>query len=317
MSFSDNYKQGEKTPIIEPKTAKKLKWGWVAENNSTLFSIILLIITLAVLFLVNITGDNDFRLSEISAPAIILSVLSYLFFVNNNRTGDKACRNSEKYRKTISEYEDLTQRIYDEKKLFKLDFFCREYVKDKYKKTVMQILAPVEVEWEDFVLVKNKQCDKEFNDEQVMAIRKALKVRPIKLTRAMLMKVEVYGSTKKPIKSSSAIIGYQVWQYVWKAITIVCSLFFTFTLAYSFIFDFSQETIWRGVLQLIIIAFSIFGGLSVGYKVRSMWRERTQDVSNILKEFFEWEQTNEKSLCELEINGKCNGSKVLKTLDKK
>ncbi len=295
MSFSDNYNKGGSSNSTASNEQKKpkIKWSFFVEHNATIFSLILLIVTVVVLFLVNVQSDNDFKLSNITAPAILLSVISYLFFVNTNRTGDKACQNSKKYKDTVDEYEKLKKSVYDKKLLFDLDEFCKVFIQERYKESVVALLSPVQVEWEDFLRIKNGENKKDFNEEQMHAIYKALKVKPIKLTRQMLMRIDGNGKSKSPIRSAGKIVTYQIIQYVWKAITIVCSLFFTFTLAYTFIFDFSSETIWRGIVQLVIVSFSIFGGLSVGWKVRSMWMERTNDISEILKEFFASQEKEE------------------------
>jgi hypothetical protein len=264
--------------------------GWITENNSSIFTVILFLIASIILFVASFSFERGFDLKEISSSAILLSAISYSLFVNANPTGDKAFKRTKEYKTTQSKYDTMISQIISEKKVYKFDEFCKEYVKKELEEAREFILNEGGLTLDDYNKYVINELDKELNDDQRKVLEKTKKLKPIELNRKMIFGVHANLHRRSPITSTKKINGYKATHYIIKFITVTLSLIFTFSIAYEFIFSFTKEIIIRGLLQLVILLSSVFSGLSVGYKVREKWNRRTIEAINILEEFNIWDR---------------------------
>ncbi len=299
MSYTDDILKELKNEksVVDYKAEKKESkrnsaLGWITENNSSIFTVILFLIASVILFVASFSFEDGINFKEISTSAILLSVISYSLFMNANPTGDKAFKRTEQYKTTQSKYTTMIAKIIEEKKIFKVDEFCKDYVKKELEDARNFLLEEGNLTIEDYNQYIDNSLEKTLTDDQKKILDKVKKLKPIDLNRNMIFGVYANLHRRSPITSTARINAYKIFQYVLKFITVCLSLVFTFSIAYEFIFAFEKGIILRGLLQLAILLSSVFSGLSVGYKVREKWNRRTNEAIQILEEFFIWDNAN-------------------------
>ena len=91
--FSSNVPVKEpKIAVVEKarKKATNTMTGWFIRNSNGIFTILLLLTASVVLFISTIVFDeNPFTKREFTTSIIMLSVCSYLLFINGFRSGEK------------------------------------------------------------------------------------------------------------------------------------------------------------------------------------------------------------------------------------
>ena len=110
----------------------------------------------------------------------------------------------------------------------------------------------------------------------------------------MLVNARNEHSERSPIRSARAIEIEKYRAFVFKLFTIMISFTFVVSLSISLVQDFSAEAILSALFQLALMLISLFGGISLGYRIKIKYTERLQDIVGVLYEFWEWFEAREK-----------------------
>ena len=166
-----------------------------------------------IIFVVIVVMTTDIRLVTISSLTnlglefFILLFCSYGMYICCTDGGVKEGYATERYKNTVNKYESLKTKIQDTC-LAKMSDFCAYYVLEELKRTRMQYLAVACITY-DVYLEKYAKLGKEdiealtdLTSLQKKLVKKANRVRPIKLTPEMILSQGKYWHSRSALAAT-------------------------------------------------------------------------------------------------------------------
>lgn len=257
-------------------------------HSSAIFVSLLMVVGIVCTLIAGFSTTSTINIRSITISGIIFSAVVYTIFIECTQNGKKQYINSKEKTATDSEYLSLIKDIEEKNIAYKIEQFCELYTEDKLNKARKRVLSRSKLTLNDYDLFISEQG--EFTKKQIKTLKKAQKIKPIHLNEDMLYHASFDNIDGSPIRSSNGIIAYIVLKYIYKFITTVASLFFTFSIGYEIITNLTPEVIMRSVLQITIMISTIFGGLKFGAIQMQKWNDQKKDIIRVLKIFKRWEE---------------------------
>lgn len=287
-------------PVKEPKLttvdnarkkATNTATGWFLRNSNGIFTVLLLLTASVVIFISTIVfDDNPFKKKEFTTSIIMLSACSYLLFVNGFRSGEKEYLKTADYSEATETRKKLIDTIKERRILYRVNEFCADYIRTELKAKRAEILLPENVTDETFNSYINGE-DVRLTDSQKEACELARKIKPIKLTREMLLnKTETGG--RSPLPSKGKIDAEVIVRFVTKLLTTVITTIYGISLSFKIITNFTLEAVLKGVVCVLLMLFGLVSGIAFGFKIQGKYTALTAEKNTLLKEFLEWSDKN-------------------------
>ena len=269
------------------KKATNTATGWFLRNSNGIFTVLLLLTASVVIFISTIVfDDNPFQKKEFTTSIIMLSTCSYLLFVNGFRSGEKEYLKTADYLDTNDTRKTLIDTIKERRILYRVNEFCADYIRTELKAKRAEILLPENVTDETFNSYINGE-EVKLTDSQKEACELARKIKPIKLTREMLLnKTETGG--RSPLPSKGKIDAEVVVRFVIKLLTTVLTTIYGISLSFTIITNFTLEAVLKGVVCVLLMLFGLVSGIAFGFKIQGKYTALTAEKNTLLKEFLEW-----------------------------
>lgn len=153
-----------------------------------------------ILFVVTVVTTTDIRfvsfadIAALSLNFFLLLFSSYLLYVCASDNGTQTGLASDAYKKSTERFDTLKKDIIEHGYHTKMRDFCTFYIKEDLKTARMQYIAVIGMGYDEY-LEKYANLDRETIDAipgltptQKRLIKKANKVKPIKLTPEMIMR---------------------------------------------------------------------------------------------------------------------------------
>lgn len=156
------------------------------------------LIVALILFTVIVVTTTDIRLvtissiTDLSLDFFILLFASYGMYVCCADAGVKTGYSTDAYKDSVARFDELKKKI-EGSMLTRMDEFCKYYIDEELRKCRMQYLSvaciPYEVYLEKYINLGKSEVDalSELKEGQKKAVKKANKVKPIKLTPERIM----------------------------------------------------------------------------------------------------------------------------------
>ena len=223
---------------------------------------------------------------EFTTSIIMLSTCSYLLFVNGFRSGEKEYLKTADYLDTNDTRKQLIDTIKERRILYRVNEFCADYIRTELKAKRAEILLPENVTDETFNSYINGE-EVKLTDSQKEACELARKIKPIKLTREMLLnKTETGG--RSPLPSKGKIDAEVVVRFVIKFLTTVLTTIYGISLSFTIITNFTLEAVLKGVVCVLLMLFGLISGIAFGFKIQGKYTALIAEKNTLLKEFLEW-----------------------------
>ena len=203
-------------PNYEQMDAAKKKIGKTFMNNIGLFMSVILTFAVIVIMTTDIHLVSFQEITALGIDFFLLLFCSYSMYVCLADTGSKAGLSTEKYTKSVDEYASEKKKIFQGNMQNRMLDFCNYYVTNELQNTRTSIIAVVGLSYDDYLEKYMHLDDKgiealtDLNSAQKKAIRKANKIKPIKLTPEMILRqgrsakrrsaLEINPVTKKNVK---------------------------------------------------------------------------------------------------------------------
>ena len=161
-------------------------------GNARTFIIILILFTVIVVMTTDIRFVSVSSITDLGLDFFILLFASYGMYVCCADGGVTAGYATDIYKASVERFNGLKSKI-EESMLTRMDEFCNHYVDEELRKMRMQYLSvaciPYDVYLEKYVNLGAKEVDalSELKEGQKKAIKKANKVKRIKLTPERIM----------------------------------------------------------------------------------------------------------------------------------
>lgn len=279
-------------PVTKMRKAGNKIATWLVNNHAGLLSIVLISFAVLVMLTDNLNLEGIFWQEVVSPETLLLATCSYLLYLNSYTIGHNVAGKTDFSVNVDNAYTDAVGNIRAKRIEWMLELFCADYRKQElqYTKTDILICAGFsEKQVKQIIAGEFTVQDKNtLTKEQIKALAKANALKPIKLNKNMLVNARNEHIERSPIRSAGAIEAEKYRAFITKLITIIISFTFVVSLSISLVQDFSAEAILSALFQLALMLISLFGGISLGYKIKIKYTERLQDVIGVLYDFWEW-----------------------------
>lgn len=177
---------------LEPITSERKKVSQYIFANTRPFLIAFIIFVVIVVMTTDIRLVTISSLTDLGLEFFILLFCSYGMYICCTDGGVKNGYATELYKNTVQRYEELKSKIQDTC-LPRMNDFCAHYISEELKQMRMQYLSvacmPYEVYLEKYAKLGNKDINEltDLTSLQKRAVKKANRIRPIKLTPEMIL----------------------------------------------------------------------------------------------------------------------------------
>ena len=177
---------------LEPITSERKKVSQYIFANTRPFLIAFIIFVVIVVMTTDIRLVTISSLTDLGLEFFILLFCSYGMYICCTDGGAKNGYATELYKNTVQRYEELKSKIQDTC-LPRMNDFCAHYISEELKQMRMQYLSvacmPYEVYLEKYAKLGNKDINEltDLTSLQKRAVKKANRIRPIKLTPEMIL----------------------------------------------------------------------------------------------------------------------------------
>lgn len=228
-----------------------------------------------ILFVVIVVMTTDVRLVSVADVAalgldfFLLLFCSYLFYVCCADNGTKAGLVSEAYEKAKARFTSLKKKIIETCLHTRMREFCTHYITEDLKETRMQYLSVAGIDYNEYLDKYSNLSGEEVDAlhglalTQKAAVKKANKVRPIKLTPDMIMK-HGRGSHRRspleinPFAKKSVVFGVK---FARMSVLSICMS----VIAFDVIAEPSWVIFASVCLKLVSVTINGFDGYKAGY----------------------------------------------------
>jgi hypothetical protein len=261
------------------------------------------VISAAILLVVIVVMTTDIRnitlqsVADLSLQMFVLMFLSYGMYVSMYQNGMMAGEKLPLYISVTNRYNQIRDEIASDNNHQALSSFCRGYVEQELKSRIEDLILVWGITYEQYekirFLSRNKLAEQGLSKGQIRCVRKANRIRPIKLTPEMLCK-----QGKAPIKRGVMHIQPAIRRkkdYVKKFFTTSltsCAMGF---IAFELFSEPTWETVCAVVFKLFMVAITGYSGYMRGYdNIVTDSVLYMQDQIDLLGQFKRWKDETSK-----------------------
>lgn len=253
---------------FEPITVERNKVTKLILGNARIIMMVFILFTVVVVMTTDIRFITISSLRDLGLEFFVLLFCSYGMYVCCTDGGIKSGLSNDIYKASVNRFCDLKKRIEDSI-LHRMRDFCIYYVDEELKKARMQYLSVVCISYEEYMekyvkLGKNEiDALSDLTSSQKKAIRKANRVRRIKLTPEMILTQGKTVHTRSALATSpetmkSIALGVKIFKMSF--ISICMSL-----IALDMILEPSWIVFAEVCLKLTTVVINGFDGHKDGY----------------------------------------------------
>lgn len=251
---------------VIPTERKKL--SQIILGNARTLLIVFILFTVVVVMTTDIRLVTVNNITDLGTEFFILLISSYAMYICCADGGIKGGYTTDVYKDTVKRFYELKNRI-EESLLPRMDDFCTYYVDEDLRKVRMQHLSlvciPYEVYMEKYVKLGRREINAlaDLTSSQKRAIRKANRVRRIKLTPKMIMtqgKMVHFRSAMSVSPGTMKAVAFSAKLFKMGFVSICMSL-----IALELILEPSWTVFAEVCLKLFTVVFNGFDGHKDGY----------------------------------------------------
>lgn len=252
-------------------------------------------------FVAALTTLTDIRITSfgdvvnLGMRYFVLLFVTYQMYVNTSDSGMRRGLQTEEYVSSQKRYNELKTKVISMGLQNRLPRFCAEYIKRELENTRAVIVAAIGMTYDELVPYLTLDPEKVDEDKalskiQKKIIKKAMLVRPIRLTPDMIMN---QGSSGKRSPLGITPKQKKTIAFGWKLGTSAITALFIVSLAFEVIVDPSAENIMYMLVSCVPIVLNGFSGFKFGYEnILFDTVNYTDAQSTVIKEFLQGEIKN-------------------------
>lgn len=257
----------EKIPLELESAKKKITKTFM--NNLGFFMGAFLIFAVIVIMTTDIRIVSLADITSLGLDFFLLLFCSYSMYVCCADSGTKAGLSTTIYTETMEKYEVMKKSILESQMQTRMSEFCNHYIADELKNTKMAVLAPVGFSYEEYLekysLLDNPAVDAMtcLSASQKKAVKKANKVKPVRLSPEMILRKDRNSHTRSPLDRNPSMKKSITFGTEFIRIGIL-SVFMSM-IALDVIVEPSWIIFASVCLKLVSVIVNGFGGYSTGY----------------------------------------------------
>lgn len=258
----------EESVVAENQVKNKLKKGFL--NYAGIFVGVFLMFAVVVIVTTDISLTSFEEMAALGLDFFLLLFCSYSMYINCSDSGMRTGLASKLYTDALTTFETYKKSIVDRKLQARLPEFCRHFVEDELRNSRLEILAIVGISYEhylkEYISLNEEDIDAraDLSKPQRDAIKKANKVKPIKLTPETIMKRGRGSYRRSPLSwkpESKKYLNFGVKFITTFLVALVMSMI---------VLDVVIEPTWvifaSVMLKLLAVVMNGFGGYKFGYE---------------------------------------------------
>lgn len=174
-------------------------------NNAAWFIGFFIVFIVVVVFTTDINLSNGLGWAQFGLTFFILLFCTYSMFANFYSSGARAGKSTDLYSEAFKHYDELKKIVIDRKMQGRLTEFCRHYIDDELESARTAILTEVGISYSDYQKEycgkdkKTLQENEKLSAVQIVAILRANKTKPVKLTPEMILKRGRGSASRSPL----------------------------------------------------------------------------------------------------------------------
>lgn len=299
--FEDNAEEKVK-PILGEKSTTSMveRAGYIVA--AAILLVVILVMTTDIKF---ITAQS---IADFSVAFFVLMFCSCAMYANMYKNGMIAGERLQAYKDICSEYDSVRESIKSANLNKKLADFCRSYVDNELRSRIEEVLSFADITYDNFLRYRHMSIAEMrkagLYKMQILRIRAARRIRPIKLTTSMLYKQGARASRRKMLHTPPA--ERRRMDNAFKIVTTALSYSVTGFIAFEIFTDPSWKTFCAVAFKLLMVGYTGYSGYMRGYdNIATDTVYYIRDQIDLLNQFKSWgERENEQ-----QSDGKCSDSK--------
>ncbi len=240
--------------------SEKIKGGYayLISNISKIVALITLIVTALLVF--TDIAFLGFDSKEFSTSLILILISSYVIYFSLEEAGERLFEEGDEYKAALSEYVDVTRRIYLDM-MPDLRDFCEKHADDDLLYRRRQALLSLGFTEEEYLSFKRGEP---MEKKKIASLKKISRIRRAKLTPDMLLSTTHSNreQLKDPGKDKFLVL-------LLKILPSTICMFFTASVVLS-AKEMSAVTILEGIMKLSTLPIVGFRGYVNGYNYKKI-----------------------------------------------
>ena len=247
----------------------KKKFAKTFVNNIGLFIGVFIVFAVVVIMTTDIHLVSAETIASLGLDFFLLLFCSYSMYVCCSDSGTKASLGTATYTEAVERFTVLKNRIIDGQMQTRLLEFCHHYIEEELRSTRMTLLAVVGLSYGDYQEKYMRLDDTgvdaiaELTEAQKKAIKKANKIKPVKLTPEMMLRHGRNAHRRSPLEVNPAT--KKNFQFGFKFAQICILSFGMSLIALDVIVEPSWIVFASVCLKLFTVIVNGFEGFKIGY----------------------------------------------------
>lgn len=284
--FEEDAEEREK-PLLGETTMTSLmeKAGYFVA--AAILLVVILVMATDIKFITSIS------IRDFSVAYCVLMFLSYFMYATLYRNGMLAGKKLKEYKDVCEEYNDVRDKIKSPNVHKRLSDFCREYVDNERRARIEEVLSREDITYDDYIRYKHmggsqmKECGL-FKD-QIRCIKRARRIRSIKLTPTIIYKQGNNASRRKVIHMLPS--DRRIIDNLSKFLSNAASYFIAGFVAFEIFSNPSWQNVILVAFKLLMVIWTGYRGYIRGYdNIATDTVVFMKDQIELLNQFMRWEE---------------------------
>ena len=253
----------EKMPLDRKKLTKTIV------SNARSFIVVFIIFVVIVVMTTDIRFVTAADVATLGLDFFLLLFCSYAMYITCADSGTRAGLASEEYKTSLERFKALKKRIVETDLHTRMREFCSYYIREELRETRMRYLSVAGISYDEYLRKYSKLdnddiCDfEELSSMQKSLIKKANKVRSIRLTPDMILRQGRNPHRRSPLEVSPRTRKNVVYgaKFVRMSVISICMS----VIALDVIMEPSWAVFASVCLKLASVVINGFCGYKAGY----------------------------------------------------
>lgn len=268
----DSEKMFNETPIKRPvddNTFSKVLDGF------TIGTILLIFVSVAMLYLTNISFDMGMSLKDFGFQAVILYIFTVAINLLSRSITKRKGRETEEHKEAVNLIKANEEEIIKNRLRGREREYCRQWEEEELRDARKKVLASAQIDVKTFETeylkysnkeLKSKQTELNLTDYQLTVIKKARKIKRLKYDERYLSAAVKTGRRVSPTGEFNTT-RYEQLRTVKYLITSLAGVCVSASIALDIISDPTFGTVVMCVVKIVTILISAISGMLGGYKL--------------------------------------------------
>ena len=221
-----------------------------------------------------------------TASSAVYLISSYLVYFIQKSTGEEAAKSEERYEETNKKHGELLDEVIDRMNL--LPDFCAEYSSCELKSARMAYLRCAGIDYDTYTdKYLGRKLPKDMPRYQKVAIRHADRVKPLKVSKEILLAREDVWNDRRNVQNPTSVrraSNAKAFSQITVRAIFAANIVFSATVTSDF-----KTAVLNALLQTAVLLWLAYSGYKDGYRfTRDLSTSYTEWKCEVLNEFKRW-----------------------------